>query len=249
MRTILLLLLSAASLYANPFGFTPRIGGTNLVAWWTFNEGAGTVAGDFSGRNNLGTLTNSPAWIKAGLAGSALTFRGTNQFVGMGNPTALNVTNNYTLSAFVWISNAPPSGGGFAIVSKWADTYPRDYCLVLGGTAVSWSNATFFVTTTTNGDTAFTSSTTLTAAMLGKWTHVCCTYDGSNLKLYVNGLLESTKAQATVAASTGTSFQLGRHASGSSYLDGRIDDVRIYNRALTAEEIKQLYNGGAATQQ
>ncbi len=72
-----------------------------------------------------------------------------------------------------------------------------------------------------------------------RWTHVAPTYDGANLRLYVNGVQVATTRRSTSAITTSTgALRIGGNSVWSEYFQGRIDEVRIYNRALTAGEIQ-----------
>ena len=75
------------------------------------------------------------------------------------------------------------------------------------------------------------------------WHHLIGTYDGSILKLYIDGLLDSTDDSPGSCSNPNINFQIGRWVGGSSqYFNGLIDEVRIYNRVLSAEEIRFHYN-------
>ena len=82
------------------------------------------------------------------------------------------------------------------------------------------------------------------------WTHLFCVYDGVNLKLYVNGILINSLAQTNaMTSSAATALDIARDSAGSGYFAGQIDDVRIYNYALTPDQIQIIYNGGFAVRQ
>ena len=80
----------------------------------------------------------------------------------------------------------------------------------------------------------------------GSWNHLVATFDGTTRKLYVNGVLKNSDTPTTPNVTAGQSLYIGSYSTPSNYFPGQIDDVRIYNYALTATQIKQLYNGGAA---
>ena len=72
---------------------------------------------------------------------------------------------------------------------------------------------------------------------LGKWYHVVATYDGTNQKIYVNGVLENTRGSAGYRAPSITT-KIARRGQGTNFINGTLDDVRIYNRALSAAEVQ-----------
>jgi hypothetical protein len=81
----------------------------------------------------------------------------------------------------------------------------------------------------------------------GTWYHVVGTYDGTNIKMYVNGKLEDSRATTVTPGTQTSSFVIGKNAMASNrYLDGKIDDVRIYNYALSLAQIQKIYNGGGS---
>lgn len=82
---------------------------------------------------------------------------------------------------------------------------------------------------------------------LSTWSHVLCTYDGSNIILYVNGLPVGNTAQTgNVTSTSSTALNIGRDSAGSGYFSGQIDDVKVYTYPLTAPLVKQAVNEGAA---
>jgi hypothetical protein len=89
----------------------------------------------------------------------------------------------------------------------------------------------------------------VTVAQLNMWYHIVGTWDGTTRTIYVNGVAEGTNNTAQSRANVGGNTAIGRPGSytGGLYFPGVIDDVRIYNRALTAAEVTRLYNLGTAT--
>ena len=84
-----------------------------------------------------------------------------------------------------------------------------------------------------------------TSYTVGEWQHVSFVYDGSSIRSYVNGVLKDTvsKTLSTVDSGSG-SIGSGNYTASYKYFDGSIEDVRVYNRALSGEEIVQLYDTG-----
>ncbi|OGN10715.1 MAG: hypothetical protein A3B91_03460 [Candidatus Yanofskybacteria bacterium RIFCSPHIGHO2_02_FULL_41_29] len=213
-----------------------------LVGYWDFNFGKGKdIAWDLSGNGNNGKLTSmDPAsdWVdsKSGL-GTALDFDGSNDYVELPTSTLVNVS---PLSISAWIKPSNLSGVG-VIIGKGEAVYPVD-----NGWVLRRSGATLdFDVDTTSGHPLYIPNGDLLTA--NKWHHVVFTWDGNvtgtNAKWYVNGV---NKTLANIAGSgsrtsdSGYSPYIGALCSGC-YFNGQIDEVRIYNRALSAEEIKRLY--------
>ena len=206
----------------------PATGATNLLAYWTFDEGSGSIAYDSSGNNDTGTVAGAQ-WT-SGLFGSALNFDGTFQ-VNVPNSGSLNPVSGLTLSA--WIN---PSAWSFTprIVQKGqSDNQYRLYGDANTGLLV------FDISGVTSG----TVTTPLPSP--GAWYHVAGTYDKSLMGLYVNGLLVTQQvASGALPVTTDTLSVGGKPGSGNGQFrfNGIIDDVRIYGSALPPDQIGQLYN-------
>jgi len=218
-----------------------------LVGSWNMDEGTGTTAYDGSDEGNDGTLIGGPKWTAdspplAGGAGggSSLQFDGTDDYVDCGNNASLDITDAITVEAWVNI-NVDESG---RIASKHGGG-SYGWTLIRG---VSNDNIEWRISTTgSDWNGGFTS---LNIFKINIWYHIVATYDGSYMRVYVNGV-EDTDGDFPVSL-TGSinvapaSTQIGRdEVSGSSgCFPGSIDSVRIYNRALSAEEVRYHYNHG-----
>jgi hypothetical protein len=207
-----------------------------VVAAYAFNEGSGTSAADASGGGLSGTLTNGATW-GAGRNAGAVLLDGVNDFVELGNPTALQLTASMTISA--WINASGPATDDTVIVSKRTNTpvgYQLDTTIDRGPRTIG-----FKLTTSTGGNMFRYGATTLQP---NTWYHVTGVYNAatSELHVYLNGQLDDGALVGSVTStqqnSTGN-VNIGRRPNTNSYnFNGRIDDVRIYNRALTATEIQ-----------
>lgn len=205
-----------------------------LVGYWSFNEGTGLKATDFSGQGNTGTLTGGPTWA-AGKLGGALRFDGTDDYVSVGAPSSLAVTNAFSISAWVKSSNL---SGRRGVVSKVATG--SDYIII------ETNESTFRVLA---GNLSGTSTALSSGAIDTNWHHVVFKYDGTTSSLYVDGtfVTSATVNLSPYGWNTGGGWVLGGNESGFvSYYDGSLDDIRIYNRALGANEITKLYNAGSS---
>ncbi|OGG58376.1 hypothetical protein A2765_05505 [Candidatus Kaiserbacteria bacterium RIFCSPHIGHO2_01_FULL_56_24] len=201
--------------------------GSGLVGHWTFDgPDVTTVVADRSGQGNngyfVGGATSSAKTI--GHLGQALSFDGTS-YIDIGSPASLAVSQ-FTICA--WIKPSVLSSYhliyGLANAPKF---YLQDSALLLSG-----------------GTNPFTAS----IISADVWQHVCASNDASNTRFYLNGALNQTSADATTWSTSASQVKIAQDPSGSTQnFSGSIDDVRIYNRALTASEVKQLYNLGKAT--
>jgi Concanavalin A-like lectin/glucanases superfamily len=214
---------------------------SGLVGWWKLDESSGTTAADSSGTGNTGTLNNSPTWISSGKINGALSFNGTSQYVGVPDAASLRLAGPWTVSAWVNLNALPPSSHVATISAKQASSgynnYELDVNNVNGCPSLSWEVQFDSGGTTYRDCSAATINT-------GTWYHVAATWDGTTLSLYANGALGSTATPGHIPNSTsGRPLSIGSTA-GSNYLNGTLDDVRVYNRALSAAEVAGLYNNG-----
>src|SRR3989344_5578210 len=196
---------------------------TGQVAAYAFDEGSGTTIEDSSGNNNTGTLTNGPTWT-TGKIGGALSFDGVNDYVDLGNPLSLRPVNQITISA--WINPTDVSTSK-TIVSKDI-TGAVDYFFRVQGPGGVRCNFEGLVLDLVGN-----------YVLTNVWQHLACTYDGSIVSIYKDGiLLSSSAASAVTYSDSGANIKIGRRDEGGGglYFPGLIDDLRIYNRALTEAE-------------
>jgi len=201
-----------------------------LVAAYAFNEGSGTTVTDSSGNNNNGTIT-AATWTAAGKFGNALTFNGTSARVTIPSAPSLQLTTGMTLEAWVFPSSTP--SGWRSIVTKTIDGY-----YLMASSENPGPGPTIGGTWTSGGDYQ-PAPTALTANV---WTHVAATFDGATMRVFVNGVQVASKAKALAYAPTAGTLQIGGDSYPGEFFAGRIDEVRIYNRALSAAEIQTDMN-------
>lgn len=212
-----------------PVGGTPPTDG--LVGYWKLDETSGTTFADSSGNGyNLTASYGYKATPRPGLIGTSLEFSGTDS-----NPPAMTGTATYTLS-----NHFTYSAWIYDIVST-----SRATVLYRQSDAVLWERqsgdpyARMFWTTA--GMKTYTYGIPR-IAFKNAWHLVTMTYDGANIRLYVDATLEQTYPIVDTV-SNGSSLRIGSNGATSGF-DGRLDEVRVYNRALSATEINQLYHFG-----
>src|SRR5262249_36769691 len=208
---------------------------SDLVAYWKFDEGNGTTISDASGNGNTGTLVNGPQWTN-GVSGKALYFDGIASNVAVLNSTSLDLPNSFTFSA--WVNPAVAQSNFTAAISKNSSS---DHVYFLYATSGgSYCGGTGFPLAGANIAGSQDIVCSASGVPLNTWSHLTSTYDGSTLRFYVNGSLsQSVTASGTIESGTGT-FQIGASQWGE-YFNGLIDEVRIYNRALSDTEIQAIY--------
>ena len=216
-----------------------------LVGYWGMGEGAGQYAYDGSGNNNTGTLgsgsnpdSSDPTWT-TGKVGGALSFDGVNDYVNAGTGASLNITGSQlTLEAWVKIGSWAGSGGYATII--------ENYKAATGGYLIereSNNNWLLFSLYTANGwAPCYSSSAVL---LENTWYHIAGVFNGTSMILYINGVSKATCnfAATTIGSSPNPVIIGGRVVAGNNF-NGLIDEPRIYNRALSAEEIRYHYNRG-----
>ena len=201
-----------------------------LVGAWAFGEGSGATTVDASGNGNTGTI-NGATWSTAGRYGNALSFNGTNTTVRVPSSASLNVTSAMTLSA--WIRPAASQGGWRTILQRQVDAYFLNASNDTGALRPSGGGTFGSATDWVGGPTA---------SPVNAWTHVALTYDGTIMRLYINGTQVATKARTGTVQTTTNPLWIGGNQPYGEYFNGLIDETRIYNRALTAGEIQTDMN-------
>ncbi|MFD0468328.1 LamG-like jellyroll fold domain-containing protein [Nonomuraea thailandensis] len=195
-----------------------------LVAAYGMNENAGSTLTDSAGANT-GTLTNT-TWTATGKYGPALSFNGTSSWVTVNDAPNLRLTTGMTLEA--WVNPTTVNSWRTVIMKQ----YTGDLAYVLS--AGSDSNRPHTVIHTT-GEVGTGGTASLP---LNTWTHLAATYDGTTLRLYVNGALTSERAAGGPIRTDNGVLRIGGNSLWGEHFNGLIDEVRIYNRALSTTEIQ-----------
>ena len=203
---------------------------SSQVAYLRLDDGAGTSASDSTGNNNTGTLVNSPSWT-AGAVNGALQFNGSNSYINVADNTVLDIPKAITVEA--WVKPLALGQSNVGIVTKrfseLTDPF-NSYVIGIG----SGGTYTFCISNATASSQSCVSSISTVAAV---WTHVAGTYDGANLKIFVNGSLELSLAKTGTIGYSSSSLRIGCLLLGSQCFNGIIDEVKIYKRAFTDNEI------------
>jgi hypothetical protein len=200
-----------------------------LAAWLKFDNSAS----DSSGNGNNGTLNGGATYSAAGKIGAALSLDGIDDYVDCGNGASINITDTITLAAWVKTADAGNAQHN-PFISKSDQSYllkhhSNNYLQFDVYDAGTWHDADGPVVTT---------------AFNNDWHHVAGTYDGVQLKLYVDGkLISSTLYTGAITAAPTYNVNIGRNSQNTDRLYyGLIDDVRIYHGVLPSSEISKLAN-------
>lgn len=193
-----------------------------LVAYYTMDN---LNLIDNSGNNNNGI--NYGATLATGISGNALSFNGTSNYIDCGNITSLNSLSEITVSCWVYSTNFAQDA--MLVMKNMVNTVWEMY-LEVPANVWKWRG----------GGTG--NNMTYSLPSNNNWHHLLVTQSGINAIMYMNG--NAVKANTADALGTSSNpVNIGRFADsgGSYYFNGLIDEVRIYNRALSAAEVKQLY--------
>ncbi len=230
------------------------------IAHWRLDECAGTVANDASGNGNTGTITigasgtntsagnctsgtSSEAWYNGvtGKFNSSLKFDGTDDYVSVADNSNLE---NAVMSLSAWIYTSAGFPAQTGIIGKRVTSSDfLQYELGISSNTLYWLQSADGGSWTT---LVSTPSNTISAG----WHHYVGTNNGTTARLYIDGKEVGTadSSPATTLASSTETLQIGQSRIGSNdnYFVGQIDDVRIYNYALTTTQIKNIMNGDFA---
>ena len=202
------------------------------MAAYSFDQGSGTSLPDLSGNGNNGTIANA-SWSTGGKYGSALSFNGTNAIVNVPDSASLDLTSGMTLEAWV---NPSALGNAWRTVLMKEQSGNLVYDLHANGSgATKVPVGEVYV----GGERTVAAPSALT---VNTWTHLAVTYDGSVLALYRNGTQVATLLQSgPILTSTGA-LRIGGNTIWPEWFAGLIDEVRVYNRALTQTQIQADMN-------
>jgi hypothetical protein len=210
---------------------------TNPVGWWKFDQTSGTTASDSSGSNYTGTLVGSPTWV-TGKMGNAISFNGTNSYVDFSNILSL-VGSDLSLS--VWVKPTAVTDY-MSFIDKLANN--GNYRLLGYANGV----VEYGIRDAANGYDYIDSAAGVLQA--GQWTHIAVVHTSSNntATLYINGVAAGTKTFSLTRNDAGVPLRAGYTTNNGVYYNGAIDDMRIYNRALSASEVQGVYNSASFTE-
>jgi hypothetical protein len=198
-----------------------------LVGWWKLDNDVK----DSSGNGNNGTITGAPTWVAAGKIGAALNLNGTADYVDCGAGASLNILDTVTLSA--WIKPNSLTNGAYQTFVGKGD---HAYCIQ----QTSGNVIEFYIY---DGSWHTTDSAAVISTFNGAWHHVAGTYDGTQLRLYIDGKMAASSLYTGVIATTTYTVSIGRNSEMTGRLyNGVVDDVRVYRGALPTSEIVKLAN-------
>jgi hypothetical protein len=197
-----------------------------LVAAYNFDEGSGTTLADVTPYANNGSISGA-AWAP-GTNGSALWFDGQDDWVTIADDDSLGLTTGMTLEA--WVNLNSRQSWQTTIFKEDASVGPA-YALYAndqGDHAKAVSSPGSYVELLSSG----------VQLPLNRWVHVATTFDSSEFKIYIDGVLRNSMPVTDLLATGSDPLRLGGNSFWGEYLDGALDDVRVYDRALSAAAIQ-----------
>lgn len=207
----------------------------NMVANWKLDEASTGTAADSSGNGYSGTDTSTA--VSAGKFGNARGFNGSSSYVSVADNSALAPS---TISLSVWVNPTalPGSGAQMGLVDKRDDAGTGSgWALVLNNNAgtqqIVWETAS-------SGNMAVNNT-----LPTGSWSHIVVTQTGTTATMYVNGTQVGTLSSQTAPSEAAFPLLLGKE-QGGSYFNGLLDEVRVYSRMLSTNEIGSLYSSNLA---
>ena len=218
---------SSASASTEP---APSTSVAGLVAAYSFDDFGGSMTADASGNSNHGTISEATR-VASGYYGNALKFDGVNDWVSVSDSASLDLTSGLTIEAMV---------NPATVMSSWRTILMKEqsgdevYSLLANNASNKpvmgqWINGGL---TTLYGVSSLAPNT---------WWHLAATYDGQYQRMYVNGVKVSERAQTGPILTSNGAMYIGGNSIWGEYFQGTIDEVRIYNRALSGTEIVTDY--------
>ena len=201
----------------------------SLVAAYSFDEGTGATVTDASGNGNTGAISGA-TW-STGKYGNALTFNGTTALVTIPDSAALDLSTGMTLEA--WVNPTVVSSAWRDVIYKGDEYYFLEATSTQGQVPCAGG---------TLGNTGIQATYGTAALVPNTWTHLAATYDGTTLRLYVNGVQVSSAAVTGNIPTSAYPLQIGGDNLHGQFFAGQIDDVRVYNVARTPAQIQSDMN-------
>ena len=207
---------------------------SNPVAHWTFDEASGTTAADSSGNGNTATLTNGATW-STGKIGGAVSFDGVNDYISGPDSNSLDIGNTFT-QAF-WVKRVGGIGVRQAFMSKG---YHTSVPIFETNNLLTWCFSSL--------GCPFSSAAAITDA---NFHHLAFVKNGATASIYIDGQLSNSISNAPTTENSTYGLCIGSDNTAGScsslFFSGAIDDVYIYNRALSASDVTELYQLGTPT--
>lgn len=222
-------------------GYAAEVLADSPEAYWRLGEASGsTVAADSSGTGRDGTYAGGVTLGEAGAPSSevdtAARFDGTDDYVTIPDAAAFDFTGTASFTIEAWVKPAALDATFRRVVDKEASG--------VGGWGMHLHTTSGLTVYRVNGGTVQTAAAPASRFTAGAWHHVAGTYDGTTIRVYVNGVERGTGASGTAIPATAQVVAIGRSTDFGAYFGGTIDDVALYGSALSAARILDHYEAG-----
>jgi len=202
----------------------------SLIAQWSLNDGSGNTASDISGNSHDGTLQGNASWVASGLGG-AVSFDGTDSYISVPDHPSLRITGD--LSIAFWLKKNAEAADWVRLVGKGTQDY-RTY-----GVWAEYSGQRILFQQY-DADYRYQLQLYSQAELdVGTWYHVACVAEDTAARIYIDGALDSTGQRSGTPYSTTEPLTIGYGIF--DFLNGEMDDVRLYDHALTGSEVSSIY--------
>ncbi|MCD4789746.1 MAG: LruC domain-containing protein, partial [Bacteroidales bacterium] len=217
-----------------------KSGKDGLISSWHFNENSGTTLFDSEDGNN-GTIYGA-TWTD-GISGSALKFNGTDDYVLVPDAENLNITQSLSIMAWVNFNSLGATSNFNGIVAKWCHAAQGGTGWGYGLFKAQITNKIAFATASSAGG-GYADAYSNSVPTLHEWCHVAGTYDGTTMLLYINGELQNDTGTQSGIYDNEEPVTIGSFEINTTdfWFNGEIDEVSIWNIALSAEEVQAIYN-------
>ena len=199
-------------------------------------SGSGTAWTDLSGKGNNGTLVNGVGYNSSN--GGSLTFDGSNDHISIPYDASLKPTTAITMEAFCYIQN---NGASWISLIQ----YPQNSSSHTPPSYFDWAiylnMSSRYLHTRIDGEGVSSSNNVWN---FNEWTYVAITFENQSVKYYVNGnsVGSSSISKTSIVYDANNPVYIGKNASGTEQHEGKLGNVKVYNKALSASEIQQNFN-------
>jgi hypothetical protein len=203
----------------------------DLVAWWTFEDGSGDQVTDVSGKKHTGKFVGAVQWAEGKVGGGLQVGGGPKSGVEVADAQDLRIAGDLTIA--LWVKMTAPSEDWVCLLGRGSYDQ-RNYGLWIEPKTrkILYQNYGILLNFYANK-----------LLEVGRWTHLAVTIEGTSAKIYVDGQMDAQDTKTGPPHTNPATLGIGSAIHHGS-LTGVMDDVRLYRRALTAEEIRAIYQGG-----
>lgn len=202
----------------------------DYIGRWKLDEGSGTNTADDSGNGNDGTLVNSPTWVTGKVGPFAVQMDGIDQYINVPDDAVLDLgTSDFTVA--FWANFTDAINEALFTKDNFAGSGNGFYIYTLSSRFRYWNGSSG----TSFGPNPLSTST---------WYHCACVRSGTTVSFYIDGSDTGTSTTDSRNFSNSSPLRFGNFADNTRFLDGTMDDIRLYDRALSGSEITSLYDLG-----